>query len=134
MLAGCSRSHELRTADQARRFVVEVARGGKPSEWRLAPAASAAARRAWAQRSTIHDLGARLRHARTAWPCEVVGAAAQIGAPRLTPSDRVAVSDLARRRGATPAQLRPMLVDVQALGNSNLRWLTEVACTSQSYR
>lgn len=69
-LGGCSQGRELRTTGQAGGFVVEVAGGESPDAWRLTSKPTAEAAQAWADRTTISDLGRRLRREGSTWTCE----------------------------------------------------------------
>lgn len=69
-LGGCSEGRELRTSGQAAGFVVEVAGGESPSDWKLSSKPTAKAAEAWADASVISELGDRLRSEGSAWACE----------------------------------------------------------------
>jgi hypothetical protein len=69
-LGGCSEGRELRTSGQAGGFVVEVAGGESPDAWKLASSPTTEAAQAWADRTTVSDLGRRLRKEGSLWACE----------------------------------------------------------------
>ncbi|HEX8715170.1 MAG TPA: hypothetical protein VF706_06330, partial [Solirubrobacteraceae bacterium] len=64
LLAGCSSgsgdSHTLRDDGQIATFVKDVARGRR-AQWTLDPGASAGARRAWTDATSVESIGVELR-------------------------------------------------------------------------
>ena len=129
IFVGCSNSNELSSREDAARFISAVARGDNSTHWRLAAHASSQAMRAWAERSTIQDLGLRLRHIKAVWACEFAeGSAVLHRFGRFTAGDRLAVTLIARGKGATSVEISPLLRDVLELAGSDLAQLTSAAC------
>jgi hypothetical protein len=128
LLAGCSNSHELHTPSEANSFIVAVARGENTADWHLAQGAGQDAARVWAERGAIHDLGRRLRHIKAAWACEFAEGSGVIGFGKFTEGDRLAVTEIAKNKGAKPVEIHPLLADVRALANSDLKAATAAVC------
>lgn len=65
-LAGCGKT--LRTNEESLEFVVSVARGADPAEWKLADDATALAIAAWAHQDEIARIGQKLERS-PSWTC-----------------------------------------------------------------
>jgi hypothetical protein len=133
LLAGCSSSSdsgELRSTDQAKIFVVALAHGGTTTGWHLAGGASTDARRVWAERSAIQDLGQSLRREGKAWACQFAEDSAQLDAfgGKFNANDRRAVVKNAVGLGAGRAEINAMLSDVYKLANTDLVEATTAIC------
>jgi hypothetical protein len=76
---GCSEGRELRTPGQAAGFVVEVAGGESPGNWKLASKPAAEAAQAWSDRAAVDDLGHRLRSEGSSWACEFAHKSVSLG-------------------------------------------------------
>jgi hypothetical protein len=115
-LAGCSQSRELQTQGQTAGFVVQVAGGESPTNWKLASTPSAEAARAWASRSTIADLGRRLRSEGSAWACEFAHKSVGLGSiGYFNENDSGIVSRQAAEIGVDHRKITQTLHDIVAL-------------------
>jgi hypothetical protein len=134
-LGGCggsgsdsSSGGELSTHAQAKAFIAAVAGGGSPSNWHLAPGASAEAKRAWKERTAIADYRGRIRGVHAAWPCELAEDALAVGFGKFDVNDRVGVTKVALQKGAPAAQVKPMVLDVEAIAYPDLKIASHVIC------
>lgn len=125
-LNGCGTSpQELRTADQAAVFITDVARGGHPSDWRPAFADSSAAAEAWAEQSTIHDLGVTLRENGARWACTAAQGVRRTRKlegiyRKLDPGDEAAVAYAAQQTGASREDVRALIDETLKLSDTTL--------------
>jgi hypothetical protein len=129
VLAGCSDSKELSTPSHAKAFIADVTRGNRAADWRLAPSASPEAKRAWKERAAIQDMGRRLRQTKAAWACELAEGSSTIGASGFTEGDSIAISQIAKRKGAKSTEVDPLIADVFKLSIPDLKTLTAAACS-----
>lgn len=131
-LIGCGGSNssagELSTSAQAKAFIAAVARGDSPSSWHLASGASAEAKRAWKERAAIADFRRRIRAVHAAWACELAEDSVVIGFGKFNENDRVGVTKVALEKGASAAEVKPMIVDVEAIANPDLKLASGVIC------
>jgi hypothetical protein len=129
LLSGCGNSGELRSSEQAETFLVDVAHGGKITDWRLAGGASKDADRVWAERNTIQDLSRRLRREGKAWACQVAEDSAQLGSiGSFNANDRRSVLHNAQGLGANGREIEALLGDVLKLSNRDLLKTTAAVC------
>ena len=113
---GCSGGRELRTPGQAAGFVVEVAGGESPGDWKLASNPSAEAAQAWADRVTIGDLGRRLRSEGSSWTCEFAHKAVGLGSiGYFDENDSGIVTREATGMGVGSNRISPTLRDIVTL-------------------
>ncbi|HEX3692366.1 MAG TPA: hypothetical protein VHU13_03395 [Solirubrobacteraceae bacterium] len=134
-LAGCSSSSssspgELHTTAQARAFIVALARGASPATWHLAGGAGAPAKRVWAERVAIADFARRIRAAKGHgyWACDLAEGATQIGVGKFNYNDRRGVRKVALQKGGTPAEVEPVIVDVERIANPDLQVESAAIC------
>jgi hypothetical protein len=128
-LAGCSGGRELRTPGQAAGFVVEVAGGESPGDWKLASKASAEASQAWADRQTLADFGRRLRSESSSWACEFAHKSVGLGSiGYFDENDSGIVSREAAGEGIASARITALLHDVVALRYRELVLATTSIC------
>jgi hypothetical protein len=135
VLGGCggsgsssSSGGELSTPAQAKAFIAAVAGGGSPSRWRLASGASAEAKRAWKERTAIADYGRRIRAVHAAWACELAEDALAVGFGKFDLNDRAGVTKVALHKGAPAAQVKPMVLDVEAIAYPDLKVASHIIC------
>jgi hypothetical protein len=130
VLVGCSSasSGELHTPSEATSFIVAIARGGSPAHWHVSTGASAAATRVWSERATIADFGSRLRRLKKAWACEFAEGSAVMGDGKLSPADIIALTQIAERKGAKPAEISPLLTDVLEIYEPDLAKTMTAVC------
>jgi hypothetical protein len=115
-LAGCSQSRELQTQGQTAGFVVQVAGGESPTSWKLASTPSTEAAQAWANRSTIADLGRRLRSEGSTWACEFTHKSVGVGSlGDFDEEDSGIVSRQAAAMGVGHQKIAQTLHDIVAL-------------------
>jgi hypothetical protein len=128
LLAGCSNADELSTADQARKFIVHIARGGELAGWRLAGGASGDAVRVWAERATLQDLGRRLRP-KAQWVCDFAEDSGVLGrGGPFNVNDRSTVTEVAKSKGARQPEIDALLSDVLKLANQDLVTAWRAVC------
>jgi hypothetical protein len=132
VLAGCSSSSsdskQLSTPAQATSFLVTIAHGGKAASWQLAGGASGDAARVWRERGAIEDFAKRVRGAKAAWVCELAEASAQIGFGVFTKGDKNIVTSIAEGKGAKPAEVHPLVGDIEDMSNLDQKTLTVALC------
>jgi hypothetical protein len=113
---GCSEGRELRTSGQAAGFVVEVAGGESPADWKLASKPAAKAAQAWADASVISDLGRRLRSEGSSWTCEFAHKSVGLGSiGYFDENDSPIVTREAAALGVRSDLISAMLHDVVTL-------------------
>jgi hypothetical protein len=146
-LAGCSSSseklrtaaQELRTPGQSMGFVAEVASGEPYGDWQLASNASQQAAQAWAARTTIGDLGNKLRgaaflspHGNASWRCEMARNLVSLGAvgeiTSFNSDDVGVVTGDAMRLGVKQGEISAMIHDASTVPFRDLAIATAVAC------
>ena len=115
-LGGCSEGRELRTSGQAAGFVVEVAGGESPADWKLASKPTAKATQAWADASVIGDLGRRLRSEGSSWTCDFAHKSVGLGSiGYFDENDSPIVTKEAAALGVRSDLISAMLHDVVTL-------------------
>jgi hypothetical protein len=129
VLGACSQSRELRTQGQASGFVVQVAGGESPGSWSLASGPTPEAAQAWADRSTIADLGHRLRAEGSAWTCEFAHKSVGLGSiGYFNENDSGIMTREATGMGIKPGLVAATLHDVVALRFRELVLVTTSIC------
>lgn len=130
LLVGCSSSSkELSTPDQAVSFITSVAHGGAVGDWQLASNPSKAAKRAWAERDALYDLGVILRREGSVWACEYAESAAKLSTLGVfSRGDREALASTAKALGAKEAEINKLLDDVLKLSVPDLIKATLAVC------
>jgi hypothetical protein len=137
LLAGCGGSpQELRTSTQARKFLADVATGGKPSDWKPAGDAAQDAVRAWAVRDMVERIGAKLRDEGPEWACET---AEQVERAHkliagidivLADEDRAEILASAQTHGADPTDAQALIDDALDLTGAELVETVAAACSA----
>ena len=132
-LVGCG-PRELRTGAQAREFIVDIARGGRIAEWKLAEAGTAEAVRAWIARGTIEDLGATLKENGAEWSCKAAGRVKNAGkvitgiGRALDEADRTLIVDSAVGEGANRDEVDLLIDEALQLTDSELVETVNAVC------
>jgi hypothetical protein len=128
-LGGCSEGRELRTSGQAAGFVVEVAGGESPADWKLASKPTAKAAQAWADASVISDLGRRLRSEGSSWTCEFAHKSVGLGSiGYFDETDSPIVTKEAAALGVKSDLISAMLHDVVTLHYREFVLVTTSIC------
>jgi hypothetical protein len=131
LLVGCSTAKdELRTPGQSTSFIVNVARGGKISDWRLVSGASSDAARTWSEREAIHDLGTGLRLEGTAWACEFAENSIRLRTALgpFSTGDQRSLVETAEGLGAKRERVNALLSDVLKLSVADLSKARAAVC------
>lgn len=132
MFAGCSSSDppgELRTPAEAQHFIAAVVHGEPATRWHLAANAEAEALRVWGEQAAIAHFGAYVRALHYAkWACELAEDSAQMGFGKFNGGDRIAVTLVARSKGAPLAQINSLLADVVRIANPDFKVLDVSLC------
>ncbi len=127
--AGCSTARELRTSGQAAGFVVEVAGGEPPADWKLASDPTAKAVQAWNDAPIISDMGRRLRSEGSAWACEFAHKSVGLGSiGYFDENDSPIVTKEAAAKGVKPSLIAALLRDVVTLHYREFVLLTTSIC------
>ena len=132
---GCG-SQELRTPEQASKFIDDLAHGGSASDWKLADDAVVTAGTAWLHESTIHSIGTKLREEGPEWGChtvELVHETAKVVDPstvsvELQPTARSIIVGQAESGGATQAEADTLIDQALDLTDSELVETISAAC------
>lgn len=128
-LGGCSEGRELRTPGQAAGFVVDVAGGESPADWKLASDPTAKATQAWGDASIISDLGRRLRSEGSSWTCEFAHKSVGLGSiGYFDETDSPIVTKEAAALGVKSALISAMLRDVVTLHYREFVLVTTSIC------
>jgi hypothetical protein len=127
--------HELQNAQQAKRFIVDVAKGRSPDSWELADNAAAKADHAWADRNAIARLGSALRQHGTEWGCKAAKRVHQAhellsdAGQRMSITERTGLKAEAELRGGASASEAEMLIkQAESLTDSELVAVTAKLC------
>ncbi len=133
------RTAHSRSVRQA--FVAEVASGEPYGDWHLASDASRQAVQAWAARTSLGDLGRRLRSARPlvspsdqefTWTCvmahELVGLGTVGGVTSFDEDDAKIVTKQALQSGVAQSQITAMVHDAETVPFRDLAFATSLVC------